>query len=140
MKGNAISLISRIHEKANRLILEELKSIGIKDLSPSHGDILVNLFYAKEITMQEIAKKIHRTKATTTVLIDKLEKSGYVKREKSNKDNRYTNIVLTKKGQEFKPAFDKISAKLIETVYKDLTENEIENIETFLEKINTNLK
>ncbi|MCD7878941.1 MAG: MarR family transcriptional regulator [Candidatus Gastranaerophilales bacterium] len=140
MKGNLVSLISRIHEKANRLILEELKLNGITELSPSHGDILINLFRTKEITMQEIAKKIHRTKATTTVLIDKLEKFGYVKREKSKNDNRYTNIVLTVKGQEFKPIFDKISAKLNETVYKDLTEKEIQNIEMLIEKINKNLE
>ncbi len=139
MKGNAISLISRIHEKANRLILEELKSNGITELSPSHGDILVNLFTVKEITMQDIAKKIHRTKATTTVLVDKLEKLSYVKREKSKNDNRYTNIVLTKKGCEFKPIFDKVSDQLNETLYKDLTEKEIQNLEMLLEKININL-
>ncbi len=140
MNGNLISLISRIHKKANCLILNELKSNGIEELSPSHGDILVNLFLNKEMTMQEIAEKIQRTKATTTVLIDKLEKYGFVKREKSKKDSRYTNIILTEKGQHFKPVFDEISKKLIATVYKNLNETEIENVENLLEKINKNFK
>ena len=36
-----LSLISKIHEKGNKFILQELNSMGITDLAPSHGDILV---------------------------------------------------------------------------------------------------
>lgn len=139
MNGNAVSLISRIREGANRLIQDELKKAGLGELSPSHGDILALLLNFSELTATGIAKKIHRTKATTTVLIDKLEKSGFLKREKSASDNRYTNIVLTTKGQALKPVFEKISKKLNVAVYKGLTESEAIALETLLEKLRINL-
>ena len=36
-----LSLISKIHEKGHRFIIEELKNNGAEGLVPSHGDILV---------------------------------------------------------------------------------------------------
>ena len=97
-----LSLVSKIHEQGNRFIIEELKNNGAEGLAPSHGDILVCLYKNGKMTMKDIANCIHRTKPTVTVLVDKLEKLGYLKREASVEDNRSTNIVLTQKGEDFK--------------------------------------
>jgi len=89
--------------------------------------------------MKDIADKIHRTRPTVTVLVDKLEKLGYIKREISQEDSRYTYIVLTKKGQDFKPIFEKISKDLNNILYKNLTEQESNILENLLQKIYKNL-
>ena len=133
-----LSLISKIHEKGNRFIIDELKNNGAEGLVPSHGDILVclyNLYKNRKMTMKDIADCIHRTKPTVTVLVDKLEKLGYLKREASEKDSRYTNIVLTQKGEDFKPTFEKISKDLNEMLLKNLSENETLLLEELLRKI-----
>ena len=130
-----LSLISKIHEKGNRFIVEELKRNGIEGLVPSHGDILVCLYEQNKMTMKNISDKIHRTRPTVTVLVDKLEKLGYVKREVSKEDNRYTYIVLTKKGLDFKPVFEKISNDLNDILYKNLSDSEADTLEKLLEKI-----
>ena len=132
---NLLSLISKIHEKGNRFILEELKRNGIEGLMPSHGDILVCLYEQNKMTMKDISNKIRRTRPTVTVLVDKLEKLGYVKREVSKEDNRYTYIVLTKKGLNFKPVFEKISNGLNDMLYKNLSDMEADTLEKLLEKI-----
>ena len=85
--------------------------------------------------MKDIADKIHRTRPTVTVLVDKLEKLGYLKREISKEDSRYTYIGLTKKGQDFKPVFEKISEDLNNMLYKNLSENESDILENLLQKI-----
>ena len=85
--------------------------------------------------MKDIADTIHRTRPTVTVLVDKLEKTGYLKREISQEDNRYTYIVLTKKGQDFKPVFEKISQNLNDMLYKNLSEQEADILENLLQKI-----
>lgn len=130
-----LTLISKIHEKGNRFIIEELKKNGAVGLVPSHGDILVCLYQNDKMTMKEIAEKIHRTRPTVTVLIDKLEKLGYLKREISQNDNRYTYITLTKKGQDFKPVFEKISEDLNNMLYKNLSEEESDILENLLKKV-----
>ncbi|MBR1908566.1 MarR family transcriptional regulator [bacterium] len=130
-----LSLISKIYQKGNSFITEKLKQNEAGELVPSHGDILAALYINGKMTMKDIAQKIHRTKPTVTVLVDKLEKSGYVKRETSNKDNRYTYIVLTEKGSEFKPVFEKISSELNELLYKNLSERESIILEELLNKV-----
>ncbi len=130
-----LSLISKIQEKGNRFILEELKKNGAGGLVPSHGDILMCLYNFDKMTMKDIAEKIHRTKPTVTVLIDKLEKLGFVERQSSETDNRSTIIVLTKKGQTFKPVFEKISEDLNNMLYKNLTKNEADYLDKLLEKM-----
>ena len=132
---NLLALISKIHDKGNRLIIEELKRNGADGLAPSHGDILVCLYQNNKMTMKEIADKINRTRPTVTVLVDKLEKLGYLKKEISQEDNRYTYIVLTKKGKDFKPVFEKISNKLNDMLYKNLSKDESDILENLLQKI-----
>ena len=130
-----LSLISKIHEKGNRFIVEELKNNGVEGLVPSHGDILVCLYKNGKMTMKDIANCIHRTKPTVTVLVDKLEKLGYLKREASEEDSRSTNIVLTQKGEDFQSTFEKISKDLNEMLYKNLSPEESELIEKLLRKV-----
>ena len=132
---NFLSLISKIHEKGNCFIIEELKKNGVEGLVPSHGDILICLYEQDKMTMKDIADKIHRTRPTVTVLVDKLEKLGYLKREISKEDNRYTYIVLTQKGQDFKPIFEKISEDLNNMLYKNLSREESDILENLLKKI-----
>ena len=134
--GNAIALISRIREKANRLIVSELEDHGIRGIVPSHGDILNVLFVEKRCTMNELAKKIHRTKPNVTVLIDKLVEYGYVKKEKSADDNRVTYITLMDKGENLRPVFLSISTKMNKIVYGRLSPGEAEALEQALQGIN----
>jgi MarR family transcriptional regulator, organic hydroperoxide resistance regulator len=133
--GNAIALISRIREKANRLIVSELEDHGIRGIVPSHGDILNVLFREERSTMNELAKKIHRTKPNVTVLIDKLVEYGYVKKEKSTTDNRVTYITLTDKGESLRPVFLSISTKLTKIVYGKIPAEESDALEAMLQAL-----
>ena len=133
--NDMLSLVSKIHEKGNRFIIEELKNNGVEGLVPSHGDILACLYKNCKMTMKDIANCIHRTKPTVTVLVDKLEKLGYLKREASDKDSRYTYVILTQKGEDFKTTFEKISNDLNKMLYKNLSPEESELIEKLLRKV-----
>lgn len=138
-KNNAVALTSRISECAHRFIVKELEKEGICGIVPSHGGILYMLFRGEKYTMKDLADKIHRTKPTVTVLVNKLEEYGYVAREKCTEDNRVTYIALTDKGRELEPIFHEISQRLNDKVYHGLTETEAEQLEGLLEKVNKNL-
>lgn len=134
----ALSLISRIKEAGNRLIIDGLANNGIKGLVPSHGDILMLLYKHEKLTMKEIAQKIHRTKPTVTILIDKLEKLGYLCREKSQEDNRITYIALTKAGKDFERVFTQISDELNKIMYKNFSDEESKILDELLKKMAKN--
>ncbi len=137
--GHVISLISKIRERANRLIINELNSHTIHNLAVSHGDILVTLFYYQTLSMKELARKIERSKSTVTSLIDKLVALGYVKKIKDDADNRVTNIELTEAGKALKPVIDEISGKLISKVYDGFSELERELTIKLLTRVKDNL-
>lgn len=128
-------LISRISENGNRYIIDELKKSGAAGLVPSHGDILMALYMNGKMYMKDIADKIHRTKPTVTVLVNKLKNLGYVKCEPCAEDSRRTYIILTEKGEGFKQQFEKISEGLNNMLYKNLTEEESREIDCLLKKI-----
>ncbi|NQS75489.1 MAG: winged helix-turn-helix transcriptional regulator [Peptococcaceae bacterium] len=123
-EGNALALISRIRDKANRFIVRELENQGIRGIVPSHGDILVVLFKENRCTMKGLADRIYRTKSTVTILVEKLIAYGYVKKEKCYQDNRVSYISLTDKGMALKPIFNDISKKLDMLFYGHLTKKE----------------
>lgn len=135
----ALSLSSKIREAGNAFLVKRLKEQGFENLAPSHGDILYVLYRYEKLTMKDIADKIHRTKATVTVLVDKLEKENLVKREKSCDDSRITNIILTKKSVDLKPVFEKIADELNLMLYKNFTANEAKQLDLLLEKMLKNV-
>ena len=137
--NHIISLVSRIRDKAGRIITHELSSRNIPGLAPSHGDILMLLFHSETVSMREIAKRIGRDKSTVTALVKKLIDFGYVQKEQDLKDSRVTLVKLTKSGRALKHDFDEISETLLQRVYKDFTEQEKEVMIDGLERINNNL-
>ncbi len=134
-KNNLVALVSRLSETANRFIVKELEKHGIEGIVPSHGDILALLFDGNCLTMQEIAARIHRTKPTVTVLVNKLVELGYVTKEKSETDSRVTHITLTEKGESLRPAFETISDTLNARVYQGLSDDEAEKLEQTIDAI-----
>lgn len=138
-RSNLIALASRITEKANRLIVRELEARGIEGIVPSHGGILLLLYTGESYTMRDLADRIHRTKPTVTVLVEKLVNLGYVIKEKSMEDSRVTFIRLTEKGLAVKPSFNEISAKLNTIVYQGLSDETAEYLEKMLTQVSTNL-
>lgn len=135
---DAISLISKIREKSNKLIETEMSQNGIEGIVTSHGDIIYALFKNKRMTMAEIANKIGRDKSTVTALIDKLVKIGYVIKERDTEDTRVVYVTLTKKGYELEPIFEAVSAKLLEVFYLGISEEEKEELTKILNKIYSN--
>lgn len=135
---DVISLISKIREKVNRLIVLEMSKHGIEGIVTSHGDIINALFKKPRLTMAEIAEKIGRDKSTVTVLVDKLVRFGYVTKERDTEDTRVVYVTLTQKGHELKPIFEAISRELLDVFYLDISEKEKEELCKILNKIYNN--
>lgn len=134
-----IARISKIADKAHRFIIQELEKRGIYGIVPSHGGILSFLYSHDDITMKELAEKIHRSKPTVTVLVDKLVALGYVLKEKSDTDSRVTYIRLTEQGKAFQKDFQEISQNLNDKVFQGILEAEMNMVDPILEKIMHNL-
>lgn len=135
---DVISLISRIRQKVNGLIITEISRQGIDGIVVSHGDILYALFQKERMTMAEIAAKIGKDKSTVTALVNKLVKLGYVARERAAEDTRVTYVTLTAQGHELEPVFEAVSKKVLEVFYTNVSEEEKEELLRLLSRIESN--
>ncbi|SRR5574344_40952 len=140
MKHLAVFYSSRIRKAANKFIENELNKAGLKGIVPSHGDIIAFLLSNGKTSMQEIAISVDRTKATTTVLVDKLEKLGLVRREKSTTDSRVTMVELTQLGYSYETKFQEVADKLNAKVYQGLTDKEADVLEALLVRVKNNIE
>ena len=131
-------LIARIHEAQHRWLVGELAAAGLNTLAPSHGDVLACLFARGRATMHELADFAHRTRPTMTVLVDKMELAGLVKRVASDVDSRSTVVRLTKRGESLRGAFKSISRRFVSMLYDGITEEEADTVERILSKILSN--
>jgi DNA-binding MarR family transcriptional regulator len=134
-----ITLISRIRRRTNELVIIKLKENGLKNFSPSHGDIIFSLLENEKLTMKEISNKIDRKKNTVTVLIEKLINLGYVEKRICLNDKRACFISLTEKGIQLKNIFVDISDELLKKTYSGLSITDKENGIKFLKTIYENI-
>ena len=135
MEQRIVFLCGRIREKANELLARELREQGLGDMVPSHGDVLASLYMEDGAKCSEIAARMHRTKATLTVLVDKLEKNGYVERRADPADKRVQRVWLTEKGRDAQVKFDAISASLRDRVQETLSPGELASLDSLLAKL-----
>lgn len=131
-KYNAIALIARIRDHVNKRIVQELEQHDVTGIVPSHGDILMFLYREDSLSIKMLAERVHRTQPTVTVLVNKLEKLGYVERSKSAEDSRVTLIRLTEQGRQLKPIFEQVSETIQEMVYGGMTDEQAEQLESLL--------
>ena len=136
--NSSISLLSNIHSITADFLTEKMKERGYPDFASSHGNILFQLSVNKKMTMGELTEKINRDKSTTTVLVRKLEAEGFITGEPDPADKRSRIIFLTDKGKKFNKTACQLSKELLDTFYKDFSEEEKEMFFQSLLKIKKN--
>ena len=136
--NSSISLLSHIHTITADFLIEKLKERGYPDFASSHGNILFQLSVNEKMTMGELSEKINRDKSTTTVLVRKLEKDGFITGDAAPNDKRSRIIYLTEKGRQFNATAQELSSDLLGTFFKGFTENEKEEFFKILLRIKKN--
>lgn len=132
-------VVHALSREAFAKIDEYLKEYG---LVRSHAAILAALKKNNEMTMGDLGNEVHVTKSNVTLLIDKLEKLGYVERLLSKNDRRVSLIRLTLEGNRFlethqERLYDYFSDSFSSMSPKDLAEfrSSIFSIKNLLSKI-----
>jgi MarR family transcriptional regulator, 2-MHQ and catechol-resistance regulon repressor len=105
------------------------------ELTQPQADVIFTLGNTDGMTFKEIGEMTLITKGTLTGVIDRLEEKTLVKRIPGKDDRRYTQVVLTKKGDQlFKDVFPKHISHL-KAHFDQLSSNEIQTIERSLRKL-----
>jgi DNA-binding MarR family transcriptional regulator len=135
-----IAQIARIRESANAMIEAELRKRSIKGIVPAHGSVLRFLFQQnKPVPIKAVVENVRRVKSTVTVMINNLERHGYVRKLPCGTDNRVTLVELTSAGRKLRKDFDQISKVLLDKVYGSMKKKDRELLVSRLDVIENNM-
>ena len=129
---NAFIKLMRATESINNRLNRHLSDA---DLTVSQFGTLEALYHLGPLNQRAIGEKILKSGGNITMVVDNLEKSGYVKRKKDPNDRRAVLIHLTKEGESFIKSF---FPKHLERILKEfdvLDENEKKTLADLCKKL-----
>ena len=138
-KTNGGFLISKIKQIQGRIFEKLLLVHGIDQFNGAQGRILFVLWEKDNIPIRDLSEKTGLAKTTLTSMLDRLEKSDYIRRVFDPSDRRMVKIVLTKTARNLKEQYDEVSAQMNKIFYKGFSNKEIITFEENLERILNNL-
>lgn len=132
-----VNLFNNIMDvEAKAVITEEFKDISNNDMH-----IMEAIGIDDPQKMSAIAKRLSVTVGTLTTNMNSLEEKGYIIRERSHVDKRVVLVSLTEKGRKAFFHHRDFHKHMIQSVVKDLDEDEtkvlikcLQNITNFLDK------
>ena len=133
---NVGQLTARLSRALKARLTETMKQEGFDDIDSAHGDILNVLYRQGPTSMTDLARRSHRTKATVTVLVKKLESLGCA----NTLDGRSCLVDLADKGNACRQKFEAISKRMDQAVRGALSVDEIETLEDLMRKISAQLE
>ena len=101
--------------------------------------ILKYLSENKDATQKEIADYLHISAPSVATSLKRMEESGLVVRVENKEDARRNTVKLTKKGKELVEYADNLFLRVDDAAYKGFTEEELNMLTQFLERMNNNL-
>ncbi len=134
-RSNAVVfLAAQLRDSAFEHVSAELERLGMSGLAPSHGAILVTLYREKALSLKDLAKRINKKKSSTTELVDKLIRLGYVEKSNSVEDQRVKVVRLTPQSLALKKQFKELSDNVNGRVFKGFSVDEREQLARLLAK------
>jgi len=93
---NSFIKLTRAADSVRNRIMSSLNSINITE---SQFFVLDSLYHSGPLTQKEIGEKVFRSGGNITLVIDNLEKQGYVTRVRGKEDRRFFTVHLTRAGK-----------------------------------------
>jgi DNA-binding MarR family transcriptional regulator len=131
-------LMAKIRQVAGRIFERMLKEYGI-EISSAQGRIMFALWQQDKISINELAQKTQLKKSTLTSMLDRLEKMGYIKRQRSKKDRRIILIKRTTKDKNLEKKYVELSQEHTKFFYRGFSDDQIDRFEEDLKRILDNL-
>jgi DNA-binding MarR family transcriptional regulator len=131
------SLLVETYNSVNKVEETALKKTGANNVSITEFHILESISKNGDggRTIGDIAQNLSVTMPTVTVAVTKLEKKGYVLKNKSINDGRLVYITLTKQGKRMNTAHRYFHEIMVRELCDNLSETEINILIKSLEKL-----
>jgi DNA-binding MarR family transcriptional regulator len=131
-------LMAKIRQVGGRISERILKKHDV-EINSAQGRIMFALWQNDGISINELAKKTQLKKSTLTSMLDRLERMGYIRRQRSKKDRRKILIKRTEKDRTMEKKYVEVSEEMTRLFYNGFSRSQIDRFENDLEQILDNL-
>lgn len=130
-------LIAKTRNTLKNELEKELKPLGI---SYAQRVILIRLSEQDGLTQKELAQDTYFEQSNMTLMLDKLERKGLIKRAPKENDRRAYLVTITKEGLALIDTLVTIGDNVIEKAFQGVDQRQKEELAQLLEKLYTNLQ
>lgn len=129
-----IELLSRMHHMAFRSVLRD------DGLPPAQAGALRMVIRYPGMSQRELADRLHIQRATATVMLQKMEKSGYIDRRPDQADQRISRIYPTTAAKAMDAENQKTVDAYFARCFAGISQADYIAMEATLRKIGENLR
>lgn len=126
-----IKLIRASESLGNRLS----RQLAEQDLTISQFGVLEALFHLGPLNQKALGEKLLKSGGNITLVVDNLEKSGWVERQRNPQDRRSMLIHLTEEGEELVSSYFPQHLDNIMQEFKCLSNYELDQLAEMCKKI-----
>ena len=141
---NPAQELSRTVYRLNRLITEytqhQMELEGLTDLQPSIGVVLIPLLEEEGQTLSALASRLNMKAPTVTVIANRLEERGWIRRVRGTDDRRQVKLYLTESGRGPAEVLAKIRRKLNQFVANGIDKDALLSANSTLARMFENIE
>ena len=129
-----VAQVSRLHHARVHALMEDV------GLFPGQPPVLFRLWEKDGRSQTELADLLRIKPATMTKMVNRMEKTGFIRRETDPKDQRVSLIYLTEAGRAVQNDVQRIFERLNRELVEGFTPEEQVLLKCFLVKLRDNLQ
>lgn len=133
-------LVSKIKQLSDRIFERLLARQGIDAFNGAQGRILYVLWQEDGMSIKTISEQCGLAITSLTTMLERMENQGLIRRVPSEQDKRKTLLYLTDQAKKLRTDSEVVSGQMRDIFYRDFTAAEIEQFETYLNRVHTNLE
>lgn len=133
-------LVTRIKQVSGRVLERILAERGVDAFNGPQGRILFVLWQKDGVPISELSRATGLAMTSLTSMIDRMEASGLVRRDRSDKDRRKVLIYLTDEARGLEKDYDEVSDEMNSIFYQGFSEAEMEQLDGYLQRVLSNIE
>ena len=133
-------LITRIKQVGGRMFERILAEKGIEAFNGAQGRILYVLWQTDGVPISELSRQTGLAMTTLTSMLDRMESTGLIYRDRGDKDRRKIRIYLTDQAKGLEKEYQAVTEEISNIYYKGLSQEEIEQLEGLLHRVLKNVE
>jgi DNA-binding MarR family transcriptional regulator len=130
------SLFAKVRHMHHHRAVVLLEGLGLLFGQPP---VLFTLWEQDGQKQTELACHMHRSPATVTTTLARMEREGWVQRRRDDRDHRVTRVFVTEKGLDIRPEVEEILHRLDLQTFAGFNETERTLMRRFLLQMERNL-